>query len=312
MLNPLLSEATKPKNIPYEQHKEFFLSWDNDMFVFTDYYYTQGAYIKYIHPGLRKNPANHILLHLKNADNYFGLRVAQQIYTPKDVTDTLLNLVDRPYAGTFFLSSFIASSDYKRKIRLTSFLDIGILGPLAGAKQAQKYIHEWLNLGWPQGWDFQIKNRPYLNYNILLEKGFLNIPNIFWLTGNTRVRLGTVHDDAQLSLNFKVGRTNDIFKGYNLGNKKYTDTNNFELYLFGNAKITGVLYDATLMGGITPPERERYLEFNQIENFVYEACFGLQINYKFAGIRTQLTWKSKEFEMGEKHGWGTISLYFRF
>jgi len=310
--NPFLSIAKRLDSLSYTPHKEFFLQWDNDMFVFKDYYYTQGAYFNFIHPGLRKNPVNHILLRLKNSDNYYGIGIAQQIYTPKDVTDTLLNLVDRPYAGTLYISSFLASSNIERRFRLTSILNIGILGPLSGAKQAQKYIHDWLGLDWPLGWGFQIKNRPYLNYNVLFEKGIINIPGSFELNGNSLIRLGTVHDDAQVSLNYRIGRINNTFKGYNLGNKKYLENEDFELYLFGSAKITGVLYNATLMGGVVPPEKERYLAFNQIENLLYEVCVGLQTNYKFIGMRGQLTWKSREFELGEQHGWGTISILFRF
>lgn len=139
---PVLLKAKKLDSLKYEHHKEFILHWDNDIFVFKDYYYTQGAFINYINPAFRKNPANQILIRLKNADNYYGLGIVQQIFTPKDVHDTLLNLVDRPYSGTLFLSSFNSSSIPRKKLRFTSTFDLGFLGPLSGAKQAQRYIHE--------------------------------------------------------------------------------------------------------------------------------------------------------------------------
>jgi hypothetical protein len=67
------------------------------------------------------------------------------------------------------------------------------------------------------------------------------------------------------------------------------------------------------MGGIIPPpETKHYINFNQVENFVGEMYGGVQMTYKFVGLRGQVIWKSPEFETGEQHGWGTISMYFRF
>lgn len=65
------------------------------------------------------------------------------------------------------------------------------------------------------------------------------------------------------------------------------------------------------MGGIIPPESSHQFDFNDIENYVIDIHGGVQISYKSFGLRGKLTWKSKEFETAEDHGWGTVSLYFR-
>jgi lipid A 3-O-deacylase len=236
--SPFIAQAKKLDSLSFTNHKEFLLHWDNDMFLFKDYYYTQGAHLYFINPALRKNPLNHILFRLRNADLYYGLGVVQEIYTPKDVADTLLNLVDRPYAGTLYFRSFISSSIPEKKLRFTSQVDLGFLGPLAGAEQAQKYIHEWLGLEWPKGWDFQIENRPYLNYNLQIEKGLITAPGIFDLTVDSRLRIGNIHDDFQLGGLFRLGRINNLFKGYNLGNKKYTENKDFQYFIYGGTKVT--------------------------------------------------------------------------
>lgn len=308
---PFFTNAKKLDSLNYENHQEFFLHWDNDIFVFRDFYYTQGAHLYYTNPGLRKNPANHILLRLKNADNYYGIGIIQEIYTPKDINDTLLNLVDRPYAGTLYLRSFSVSSNPSKQIRLSSQLDLGILGPLAGAKQAQQYIHDWLDLGFPSGWDFQIENRPYINYNLLLEKGFFSKTGVFDFIGTSRLRVGNIHDDLQLGATIRLGRTNDYFKGHHLANKKYQENRDFQFYVFGNANATGVLNNATLMGGIIPPENSRLFKLKDIKNLVGELSGGVQISYKYISIKGKITWKTPEFEGGEAHGWGTISMFFR-
>ena len=83
------------------------------------------------------------------------------------------------------------------------------------------------------------------------------------------------------------------------------------IFFFGGANITGVLYNATLMGGIIPPETNRLFEFREIEHFVGEFNGGAQLTYKFVSIKGMLTWKTQEFQYGDSHGWGTISMYFR-
>ncbi len=304
--------AKKLDSLKYAQHKELVLDWDNDIFVFKDYYYTQGAHILYINPVFRKNPANHILFQLKNADYYYGLGVIQEIYTPKDLIDTLLNTVDRPYAGTLYLRSFVTSVIPDRKLRFTNQLDIGFLGPLAGAEEAQRIIHDWLDLGFPNGWDFQVENRPYLNYNFLVEKGLISAPGIFDFIGSSRLRVGNIHDDFQIGANIRIGRLNDFFKGYNLGNRSYLENRDFQFYIFGGASATAVLYNATLMGGIIPPKDSHHFKLKDIRNIIGELNGGVEIAYKFVGVKLEAKWKTPEFDDGEQHGWGTIAMYFRF
>ena len=311
ILFPFCVRGNKLDSLKYTDHKEFYLYWENDIFVFKDYYYTQGAFLYLVNPALRKNPANFMFFSLKNADNYYGIGIIQEIYTPKDLHDTLINLIDRPYSGTLFIRSFSTSVNPERKLRLTNQFDLGVLGPLSGAREAQRLIHDWLDLEFPGGWDFQIKNRPYINYNLFLEKGLMNIPGVFDFTGNTRLRIGNIHDDLQLEGSFRIGRINNLFQGLNLGNKKYSDNRDFELYVSGGASATAVLYNATLMGGIVPPKNFEKFNFNEIKHLIGQFNLGLRLNYRFLGAEGKVTWKTPEFENGEQHGWGTISLYFR-
>ena len=306
------SAAQKPNSETLNQHKELIFQWDNDAFFKTDYYYTQGAHISYIHPGLRKNPLNHILFRLKNADNYYGIGLVQEIFTPKDILDTLLNVVDRPYAGTLFLKSFLISSSPEKRLRLTTQIDLGVLGPLSGAEQAQKLIHHWTASKPPEGWDFQIHNRAYINVNALIEKELITQPQKADFTVYSRARIGNIHDDLRLGVTLRFGRLNDQFKGYNLSNKKYSENHNFQAFVFGGANATFVLYNATLMGGIIPPKSEHEFKLSQIEKFVGEVYGGIQISFKNFGLYGKVIWETKEFEQGENHYWGSISFFFRF
>lgn len=295
-----------------ELHKEYAVDWDNDMFVYTDIYYTQGAQMTLVHPSFRKNPINHLFFTLPNASNYAALGGIHEIFTPKDVRDTLANFVDRPYAGTFFIRSSISSAQLEHRHRLTSQLDLGVLGPLAGAAQAQQTIHGWLGLGWPKGWQFQIKNRPIINYNLSYEKWLNVLPGVVDVQAKVRARVGTVHDDIQISSHLRLGLLNDPLKGYQLSNKAYQQNRNFELYLFGTAKVLATAYNATLMGGIIETGDAHTFKYSQICPIVTELTAGIRANYQSVGSQFLLTWQSPEFNTGQPHAWGTMSLYFRF
>jgi hypothetical protein len=65
------------------------------------------------------------------------------------------------------------------------------------------------------------------------------------------------------------------------------------------------------MGGIIPPKSSHQFNFRQIEHFIGEFNGGTQIKYKAISAEGKITWKTPEFEKGDGHGWGTISLYFR-
>jgi lipid A 3-O-deacylase len=311
-LIPTFANAKKLDSLDYTSYKELFLKWDNDLFIYKDYYYTQGAHIFYVDRALRKNPVNNILLRLKNADNYFGLGLIHEIYTPKNINDSLLNVADRPYAGTFFIRTFISSSVPHKRVRITTQFDLGMLGPFAGARQMQKYVHSWFDFDFPKGWDFQVDNRPYINYNILADKGFISNPKAFDLIGTTRLRIGSIYDDLNLGITFRTGRFNDYFKGLSLSNKKYKENKKFQLYALGGFNATIAVYNATIMGEIVPPESDIGFKFNHIKNLIGEAYIGAQMSYRYIGIKAQITWQTPDFDGGEPHNWGTLSMYFRF
>jgi hypothetical protein len=145
-----------------------------------------------------------------------------------------------------------------------------------------------------------------------LDKGLISAPGIFEFMGNAQARVGNIHDDIQLGATIRIGKINDYFKGYNLANGKYIENKDFQAFIYGGANATAVFYNATLMGGIIPPDGVRQFKFNEINNLVGELHGGLQMSYKSLALKGEITWKTPEFESGEHHGWGTISAYFRF
>ncbi|HVR37915.1 MAG TPA: lipid A-modifier LpxR family protein, partial [Thermoanaerobaculia bacterium] len=89
----------------------------------------------------------------------------QNFYTPQDITIPTPQPNDRPWAGWLYTGLALAIVDAPQKVQNTFEVQLGILGPGAGAGATQTYIHK--DLGFsnhiPAGWHNQLKNEPTLN-----------------------------------------------------------------------------------------------------------------------------------------------------
>src|ERR1700751_4223720 len=108
-----------------------FLStnYDNDFFTATDRYYTQGIKFELILPALRKLPLMFLLPKLSHSTVQYGLNAVQDCFTPASIQRDIFIQGDRPYAATMYLGHFAVSNNEEKKQRLTSEIDLGIIGP---------------------------------------------------------------------------------------------------------------------------------------------------------------------------------------
>lgn len=98
----------------------------------------------------------------------FLAKFGQAMYTPRDFTQSALIANDRPYAGWLYLglgyhvrSVPNPGPDGSRaeEQRLDSLeVNLGVIGPLALARQAQDLIHDVRGFARFQGWSNQLKN----------------------------------------------------------------------------------------------------------------------------------------------------------
>jgi len=88
--------------------KYYQLGWDNDVFMMTDYYYTQGINFTTYHPFFRHNPLNLVLIKPKRYTHLVnGFSASQKTYTPKDIKSNEIQYADRPYAGVLTFTSHV-------------------------------------------------------------------------------------------------------------------------------------------------------------------------------------------------------------
>ena len=119
------------------------IGFDNDIFDYTDQFYTNGLRIEYVAPAISDNPVKHILLpYWGKAKNHYGLSVVQNLYTPSTTkVDGILH-GDRPYAAYLYFGSFKVTNDEMHHFRQTSELDLGVIGKQSLGEAVQYRFHK--------------------------------------------------------------------------------------------------------------------------------------------------------------------------
>jgi hypothetical protein len=148
----------------------FTVTLENDLFVGEDTGYTNGIGLSWAHAGFTEFSPDNIprWLHYLSKNLYVSTmpgkqravsyQIAQLMQTPSDITIPTLIENEAPYAGLLAWSANLHAFDDRVADRLS--LTLGVVGPLSGAEQAQKWVHGITGADEPQGWDNQIDNEP--------------------------------------------------------------------------------------------------------------------------------------------------------
>lgn len=81
----------------------------------------------------------------------------QIMITPRDITRKDPDPMDAPYLGALWLRAGQVS--VQGDIADTLSVNLGMIGPASGARQAQTFIHRVTGSSRPEGWDSQVSNR---------------------------------------------------------------------------------------------------------------------------------------------------------
>jgi len=140
---------------------------ENDIFAGTDRGYTNGARFAWMSsethiPEWANDAAQNFLPLTNDGKKRISLAMGQNMYAPDDKTRTDLIRGDRPYAGWLYGSLGMISD--AGKLLDTAVLTVGVVGPLSGAEQTQKFVHRTIHDQKPHGWDNQLDNEPGMNF----------------------------------------------------------------------------------------------------------------------------------------------------
>ena len=295
-------------NIPGRISSEIFFTavFDNDIFDYTDYYYTNGISLELYHPVISSSPICRILPGLKNSLNYYGLVLIQNMYTPRKLEELEVRAGDRPFAAYLTISHQRISLSSGSHRRLLSELALGAIGPASLGGIAQDMIHT----NTPVGWVNQVKNDAVVNYNIRLDQGVYsgNGIEVAVIAGG---QAGTLYDNIMGGLYLQIGKSNDRYGSlFSTTPHQKTFIERIRYYFSIDAKTKLVMYDATLQGGMFNRESVYSLNAGQVKHCVFTgtASFGLGLGrYSLEAEQVFLT---PEFDGGRHHLWFRIKNIF--
>ncbi|MCU4174925.1 lipid A deacylase LpxR family protein [Marinilabiliaceae bacterium N1Y90] len=291
-------------------NKVYKLGWDNDVFMMTDYYYSQGLSFHFYNPLLKHNPVNLILLKPKQYDKViYGFMIDQRTYTPQDISSDVVQYSDRPYAGVLLLTSKSIAANTDKGWMFASELDIGVMGPASGAGHVQYRYHDLSNNQLPNGWVYQQYNWPVINYNFEASKELYS-SNSFELYGKGKARVGTLHDDASVSMMLRVGKMESYMES--LGLPLQSNSKNWQLYFSAEPSLSYVAYNGTLQGGWHRNPKIHYLEYSEMSPIVARVRTGVGLVYKSFGLSFDLFYNTKEFKTGTDHWYHSTRLFITF
>jgi hypothetical protein len=281
------------------------VSYDNDLFNATDRYYTQGIYLELQAPAIARSPISLILLGFPNSlENQYSLYLEQDVFTPRSIRRNSIYFGERPYSAVLFISHKRTSFSGSQK--LVSRIDLGVIGPAALGKEQQTAIHTALDNLLPLGWQHQIRNDLVLNYQalasqLMFQGRFLN------LISDERIRLGTLYDDVSAGLQVRTG----VLKPF-IESERLPQETRFHFYFFirGAARLSG--YNASLQGGLFNRSSPYTLPAKDLNRVIAEAQAGIVLGTKKFNIEYVNHYTGAEFKGGLDHGWGHLSLQWRF
>ncbi len=287
------------------------LFYDNDAMAGTNRYYTQGITAEVISPRFRDlYISQRFLLRIgRRARTYYGLGLTHQAFSPENIEATDVVWGDRPYAGSLMLTHFLISNDKDRLLRMTTSIDLGLIGPWSGSKLLNNS---------QLGWDNQVKTDVVIGYNAQLEKGLFESEGVdAQLFG--KASLSTLRPHLGLGGQFRMGLLNPYFYALHASQRSIYGSRRIhdrQIYLIARGGLDVVAYDASLQGGLFHGglfANDAYeLTRRDISRLLGYFSIGFNAMYKGLGLGYSHNLRSKSFKEGEGHSWGQIRLVVSF
>ncbi len=286
-------------------HKSYFrFHYDNDYFIGTDEYYTQGITLEYVHPSIKKFPLAKLLWKPYKTAPQYGLTFNLLGYTPTSILSDSILYGDRPFNANISLKTFSIQVDEEHQQQITTAFSIGVMGPAALGYQIQDNIHRWLKNDLPHGWQHQTKNDIIINYQLDYEKQLVSVANNFLLNATAEARAGTLNDKLSGGFNFMAGRFNKRFLPVTSKKRKA------EYYFYSQGRINFIGYDASMQGGLFTRKNPYTIAATDVTKITFQADAGVIVNYKKLFLSCTQSFLTKEFRTGKTHRWGGVSIGF--
>ena len=307
----VVSASTPYPLIP--NYKNLEIHFDNDFWDYTDYYYTNGLRLGFIHPVFVHSPLSYTLIsNATKGFDYYGIHIVQNMYTStKPKVDSIIE-GDRPWAAYSTIGQYLISFDPENKIKHESEINFGVLGPKSGGGFLQNLVHTFLpNNSPPQGWENQIKTDIIIDYKYGVVKSLFETKN-FETYIKVKFQVGTLRDNIKWGFGGKYGIFTPFYQNIPNSLGKSNGKIKLQYNIFGDFETQLIAYDATLQGGVTDRTSIYVIPTKNMQRFVLQAHLGFEIVYGRYMLQFIQYWKSKEFSTGRDHKYVSTRLYIRF
>lgn len=169
LLVPALALAA-PEASAAGHEDSFTLTIENDLLAGKDSGYTSGVGATWTHAGLASFADERVpgwlravgsrlyISRIPGTLQAVSYTLEQLMQTPKDLTATQRLDGQLPYAGLLAWSARLHA--WNATGTDTAALTLGVVGPLSGAEQTQKFVHRLTGSTRPEGWRYQIGDEP--------------------------------------------------------------------------------------------------------------------------------------------------------
>ncbi len=272
------------------------ISEDNDFINLrgegTDRFYTNGTHIDitYTKPKRRRYLTSMLLPLSNSSDNLYSIGITQLMFTPTDITRKDIIYGERPYAGLLFFTHSLVSADETKKHKLTSEVDLGVIGPWSFAKEAQTFIHKEINYLKPEGWDNQVDNDILFNYMLQYEKLLLSPMDKFEVIGLLEADAGTLSNKITTGLTFRMGTYNSYFSNYEkpglqTSKERHEAYKKVQFFFYVKPTFTAFVDNSTLEGGMFSGYGSVYtLNKDSLTRFYMQFEYGLILGSGRCGV----------------------------
>lgn len=187
------------------------ITYDNDIFIGNDSGYTNGIFIStYDLEDQNNKPSPTLLvkpLTWSLFDKNYGFTVnaytfGQIMMTPHDIELDTPPENDLPYTGLLFVNTTFLNihESYADKIGTT----LGVVGPLSGAEEVQKWVHKLIGSDEPRGWDTETKNELVFQFSRGRVWRSWHSDHMDMLTG-AEINLGTLSSAVKAGAMLRYG-----------------------------------------------------------------------------------------------------------
>jgi hypothetical protein len=290
---------------------EITITIDNDIFLFSDWYYTAGHKISYRKLlGHEQALAKLITQGNVSSKAIVSFNLGNKIFTPKRIQFANSVNMDRPYAGFEYGSISISRLKGKRNVSSLEF-EIGLIGKATGLGKLQQWWHAKTGLEVPRGWNTQIANEVVLNMNYRYERNF-KIVKYFDLVSTSGVFFGTGSNKITQDLRVRLINFNPITESLFSNNRLAFSgsPDKEEVFIFGGIGIDYVISNIFLEGSLFK-NNQSFFTVNATP-WVLRSNFGIMYARNRGSFALSVNNLAKEVAKGSGHSYVGLAFSLRF